>query len=50
VNKHPNKSLQPLEKEFLTMVLSKIGQQVVVKDGYVPLPKKVIDEELAKLN
>jgi phosphate transport system substrate-binding protein len=50
VNKHPNKPLQPLEKEFLTMVLSKIGQQVVVKDGYVPLPRKVIDEELAKLN
>lgn len=50
VNKHPNKPLQPLEREFLTMVLSKVGQQVVVKDGYVPLPRKVIDQELAKLN
>jgi phosphate transport system substrate-binding protein len=50
VNKHPNKPLQPLEKQFLTMVLSKIGQQVVVKDGYIPLPRKVVDEELAKLN
>lgn len=49
VNKQPNKELQPLEREFLTMVLSKIGQQVVVKDGYIPLPNKVVEAELAKL-
>lgn len=40
VNKHPNKPLPPLEREFLRMVLSKTGQQVVVKDGYIPLPAK----------
>ncbi len=50
VNKHPNKPLQPLEKEFFKMVLSKIGQEVVVKDGYIPLPAKVVERELAKLN
>ncbi|MBD3669711.1 MAG: substrate-binding domain-containing protein, partial [Gammaproteobacteria bacterium] len=48
VNKHPNKSLEPKVKEFLKMVLSKKGQEVVVKDGYIPLPakvaKKVIDQ------
>ncbi len=49
VNKHPNKPLSPLEREFLTMVLSQVGQQVVVKDGYIPLPASVIAEELAKL-
>ena len=49
VNKHPNKPLQPLEKEFFTMVLSKIGQEVVVKDGYIPLPAKVVERELAKM-
>jgi len=38
VNKKPNEPLAPLEKEFLKMVLSKSGQQVVVKDGYIPLP------------
>ncbi|MGH8581844.1 MAG: PstS family phosphate ABC transporter substrate-binding protein [Gammaproteobacteria bacterium] len=38
VNKHPNKPLPPLETEFLKMVLSKPGQQMVVKDGYIPLP------------
>lgn len=49
VNKHPNKPLPPLELEFIKLVLSKAGQQVVVKDGYVPLPAKVVQEELAKL-
>ncbi len=50
VNKHPNKPLQPMEKEFFKMVLSKIGQEVVVKDGYIPLPAKVVERELAKLH
>ncbi len=50
VNKHPNKPLPPLEREFLKMVLSKIGQRVVVKDGYIPLPVAVAKKELTKLN
>ncbi len=49
VNKHPNKPLPPLEREFLKMVLSKTGQQVVIKDGYIPLPAKVVERELKKL-
>ncbi len=49
VNKQPNKALPPLEKEFMKMVLSKTGQLVVVKDGYIPLPAKVAEGELAKL-
>jgi phosphate transport system substrate-binding protein len=49
VNKHPNKPLPPLEREFVKLVLSKAGQMVVIKDGYIPLPKKVVDAELAKL-
>ena len=44
VNKHPNKSLSPLEQEFIKMVLSKTGQGVVVKDGYIPLPAKVVEK------
>ncbi len=46
VNKQPNKPLAPLEREFVKMVLSKAGQQVVVKDGYIPLPAKVIEKQL----
>jgi phosphate transport system substrate-binding protein len=48
-NKHPNGPLPLLEKEFLTLVLSKTGQQIVVKDGYIPLPAGIVKEELAKL-
>jgi phosphate transport system substrate-binding protein len=49
VNKAPNKSLPPLEAEFIKMVLSKTGQQVVIKDGYVSLPSKIAKKELKKL-
>ncbi len=49
VNKHPNKPLAPIELEFLKMVLSKVGQEVVVKDGYIPLPAKVAEKQLKKL-
>ncbi len=45
VNKRPNKPLPPLEREFIRMVLSKTGQEVVIKDGYIPLPAKVADKE-----
>ena len=46
VNKAPNKPLQPLEREFVKMVMSKTGQNVVVKDGFVPLPKNVVEDVL----
>lgn len=46
VNKKPNEPLAPLEKEFIKMVLSKSGQQVVVKDGYIPLPAKAVEKAL----
>ncbi|MEL0083344.1 MAG: substrate-binding domain-containing protein, partial [Gammaproteobacteria bacterium] len=49
VNKDPRKPLAPLEREFMKQVLSKAGQEVVVKDGYIPLPAAVVDQELAKL-
>ena len=41
INKHPNRKLDPLQAEFLKMVLSKQGQEVVVRDGYIPLPAAV---------
>ncbi len=50
VNKHPNRPLAPLEREFLKMVLSKEGQEVVVKDGYISLPAKVVARQLNRLN
>jgi len=46
VNKKPNEPLAPLEQEFIKMVLSKTGQQVVVKDGYIPMPAKAVEKAL----
>lgn len=49
VNKKPNEPLDTLTKEYLKSILSKRGQEIVVKDGYFPLPAKVVEEELAKV-
>jgi len=50
VNKPPTKSLDPLTQEFVKLVVSKQGQQVVVKDGYFPIPASIAAEEMAKVN
>lgn len=49
VNKHPNKELAPLDKEFIKLILSQQGQSVVIKDGYIPLPEKVVKKYLDKI-
>jgi phosphate transport system substrate-binding protein len=49
LNRAPGKPLEPITREFVTMVLSRQGQEVVVKDGYFPLPASVAAEELAKV-
>lgn len=50
VNKVPGKPLTPLTHEFIKLVLSKEGQEVVVKDGYIPLPAAVAARELEKID
>jgi phosphate transport system substrate-binding protein len=49
INKAPNKPLDPLIQQFLSYVLSREGQEVVVKDGYLPLLAKMSDTERAAL-
>jgi phosphate transport system substrate-binding protein len=49
VNRAPGQSLDPLVREFAKFILSKEGQEVVIKDGYYPLPASVVNEELKKL-
>jgi phosphate transport system substrate-binding protein len=49
VNKHPNDPLPPLEREFVKLILSKQGQEVVVRDGYIPLPAAVAERFRAEL-
>jgi phosphate transport system substrate-binding protein len=50
VNKPPGKALDPLTQEFVKLVVSKQGQEVVVKDGYFPIPASIAKEEMAKVN
>jgi len=50
VNKATGKPLEPLSHEFLKMVLSKEGQEEVLKDGYYPLPTPVLEEDLKKVD
>lgn len=49
VNKAPNRPLNPLEGEFLRLILSRSGQEAVVKDGYIPLPAAVVQQALKTL-
>ena len=49
VNKAPGKPLDPLTREFVTLVLSREGQEVVVKDGYFPIPAAIAGEETGKI-
>jgi phosphate transport system substrate-binding protein len=49
VNRAPNKPLDPLLREFFAFLLSKEGQEIVVKDGFFPLTAAVVTEEIGKL-
>jgi len=49
VNRAPGKPLDPLTREFVKLVLSKEGQEVVVKDGYFPIPATIAKKELGKI-
>jgi phosphate transport system substrate-binding protein len=50
VAKAPGKPLDPVVKEFITYILSAEGQEVVVKDGYLPLNQQLVAKELEKLD
>lgn len=49
INKKPDSPLPPLEREFLKLVLSDSGQEIVEKDGYVPLSLRTLKRELQRL-
>src|SRR5258705_3492566 len=48
-NRAPGKPLDPLTREFVKLVVSKEGQEVVIKDGYFPIPASIAKEELNKV-
>jgi phosphate transport system substrate-binding protein len=45
-NKKPGQPLDPLMTEFIKYVLSKEGQQVVIKDGFYPVSPTLAEEDL----
>ena len=49
VNKKPNQPLSAQQFEFVRFLLSKQGQEIVVKDGYYPVPADVAQKTLAAL-
>lgn len=49
INKHPNRELDPLTREFVKMLYSKQGQQVVHRDGFVTLPALITERVLEQL-
>jgi phosphate transport system substrate-binding protein len=49
VNKNPSKPLDPLIHEFLKFIFSHEGQQMVIKDGYLPVPAVIVQKELDRL-
>lgn len=46
INKAPNKPVDKLTAEFVKFVQSKQGQEVVVKDGYFPMPAAFAAQEV----
>lgn len=50
VNKKPGEPLDTLTKEFLKYIVSRDGQETVVKDGYYPIPAKVSADVIKSLN
>jgi len=48
--KNPKKSVDPLVREFIRFILSREGQEIAVKDGYLPLTAAMVKQELEKLN
>jgi phosphate transport system substrate-binding protein len=49
LNRAPGKPLDPVTREFAKLILAKEGQEVVVKDGYFPIPASIAKEELNKI-
>jgi len=49
VAKAPGKPLPKMQEEFLKFVLSKEGQEIVIKDGFLPLTAKMSNKSISEL-
>jgi len=50
LNHKPGSQLEPIKAEFIKLIFSKQGQEVVVKDGYDPVPANIAKEDLRKVD
>jgi phosphate transport system substrate-binding protein len=50
INRPPGQPLSPLVREFLHLVLSREGQEMVLKEGYTPLPARAIARQLRMIS
>lgn len=46
VNKKPGEDLDPLRREFIKLIFSQEGQEVVIKDGYIPVSFEIAKKTL----
>ncbi len=49
VNKKPGVPMDKLTWEFLKYIIARDGQEIVIKDGYFPLPEETAQEVLSQL-
>ena len=49
INLKPGSEPDPLRREFIRLVFSVEGQEMVIKDGYLPVSAQVADRQLAML-
>jgi len=49
VNYKPGSQLDPLRREFIRLIYTQEGQEVTIKDGYIPIPADTAREELKKV-
>jgi phosphate transport system substrate-binding protein len=47
VNYKPGVALDPLRAEYLKLIFSKEGQEIVIKDGYLPVSAAIAKKDLA---
>jgi phosphate transport system substrate-binding protein len=49
VNYKPGSEMDPLRREFAKFIFSKQGQELVVKDGYLPITAKIAEDALKSI-
>ena len=47
INKKPGADLDPLRREFIKLIFSQQGQEIVIKDGYIPVSYEIAKQTLA---